>query len=255
MCTLLLALQTHPHYRLVALANRDEYVSRRSLPLAPWTDAPEIVGGRDAVRGGTWLGATKTGRWAALTNIREPHISPPADAPSRGHLVANFLRGSQSPQQYVHTLKSENHRYPGFNLIVGTFTGDVWWLCNREPAPQQVTPGIHGLSNARLDTPWPKVTQGCHALAQLLQQQTGPVATTEFLQLLDNNAPYPQDQLPDTGVGPQLERMLSPLRVELPHYGTVSSSILTVDRHGRVNMFEHTWQTAHNRNESWTVDV
>ncbi len=241
VCTLLFAHDCHPHYRLCVLANRDESYARATLPLSQWDDAPDIRGGRDAVKGGTWLGATQTGRWAAITNFREPIVSPDPRAPSRGLLVAKFLEGHVSPQAYVHTLQSTADRYPGFNLIVGEFVGDVWWLSNRGPQPQRVEPGIHGLSNRHLDTPWPKVEAGCHRLREVLEHPE-KIADTDFLQILADDTTYADARLPDTGVGIALERMLAPLRIDLEHYGTVSSTLLTVTREGAVRMVERPWK-------------
>lgn len=245
MCTLLIAHDCHPTYRLVVLANRDEFYHRASDRLAPWAEAPEVVAGRDGQAGGTWMGASKAGRWAAITNVREPGVRRDPAAPSRGRLVADYLRGSQSATSYVSTTFSTMQEYAGFNLLVGEMSGEVWWLSNRAAQPEKVTPGIHGLSNHLLDTPWPKVRGGCAQLKHLLTTPT-EIATPQFFSLLEDPQTYPDAELPDTGVGLEVERLLSALLIRSEAYGTVSSTVLTVTHAGVVQILERVQLPDHN---------
>ena len=166
MCLLLLALHSHPDYKLVIAANRDEYYERPTATAAFWEDAPGLLAGRDLRAGGTWLGITTEGRIAAITNFRAPG-SEKSRAPSRGNLVSDFLLGRDSPGDYLSGLEKQAHQYNGFNLIVGR-TDELYWYSNRGGQSRSLSPGIYGVSNSLLDTPWPKVTQGKLAMKRLL---------------------------------------------------------------------------------------
>jgi uncharacterized protein with NRDE domain len=226
VCTLLFAVGAHPHYPLVVAANRDEFYGRATVAAHWWPDAPWIFAGRDLAAGGTWMCVTREGRWAALTNVRDPGAER-AGAPSRGALVADFLREDAPPERYLRSIAAE--RYVGFNLVVGDADG-AWYLSNQEAGPRPLAPGVYGVSNARLDTPWPKVVRGKAGLSRLIAL---PRPTVEgLLALLADPTPAPDAELPDTGVGPELERALSPLFIAMPGYGTRSSTALLVDAGG-----------------------
>ena len=166
MCLILLAVRTHPSYDLILAANRDEYYARPSLPPAFWEEADYVLGGRDLVGGGTWLGITRSGRIAAVTNYRNPAVFL-KDAPSRGKLVSDFLMGKQDPAGYVERVRQEAERYNGFNLLVGDLDG-LHWLSNRDDRVHRLEAGIYGISNRLLDTPWPKVVRGKKLMAAIL---------------------------------------------------------------------------------------
>jgi len=238
MCLILFALDAHPDYPLVLAANRDESYDRPTAPAAPWEDAPRVIAGRDLRGGGTWMGATPEGRWAALTNYRDPREFG-RDAPSRGHLVADFLRGDRAPEAYLESLRPRATEYNGFNLLVGD-ARSAWWYSNRAAAPEPVSPGVHGLSNHLLDTPWPKVERGKRALARLLEGADA-LAPDHLLEILLDRTYAADHELPDTGVGVELERALSSLFIVSPGYGTRSSTALLVDRHGRSLLVERTY--------------
>ena len=223
MCLLLLAVQTHPEYKLILAANRDEYYDRPSAPAAFWKDASYLLAGRDLRAGGTWLGITRKGRIAAITNYRDPSTIK-SDAPSRGGLVSNFLLGQESPLDYLDRLAQKADQYNGFNLIIGE-KYELYWYSNRGDGGRCLGPGIYGLSNHLLDTPWPKVTRGKTNMARLLSGGHDPAPEALFGLLLDRHIPDDKS-LPDTGVGLQWERVLSPLFITSPHYGTRSSTIL-----------------------------
>ncbi len=235
MCTLLFAWQVDPARPLVVAANRDEFYARPAAPAQLWDDAPQLLAGRDLQAGGTWLGVTRSGRFAALTNVREPGLATPADAPSRGRLVAEYLRGSGAPGDYVRGL--EPAAYAGFNLVVGD-RGSLWYLSNRAGPARRLGPGVYGVANAALDDPWPKVVRGRERLAGLLA--SGRVEASELLDLLADRSPVADEALPDTGVGLALERMLSPLFITSPNYGTCCSTALIILRDATVEFRERT---------------
>lgn len=238
MCLILLASNVHPDYRLVLAANRDEFFARPTAPAAFWDDAPQVLAGRDLKSGGTWLGITKTGRIAALTNYRDPRSYRHA-APSRGQLASGFLRGSQSAAAYLEFLEREGAGYNGFNLVFGE-PGHLCHFSNRAALSSSLAPGIHGISNHLLDTPWPKVTRGKGALERLVA--TGKtLSPDELFAILADRTFAPDHLLPDTGVGMKRERLLSPLFIASPDYGTRSSTIILIDRENRVTFSERTF--------------
>jgi uncharacterized protein with NRDE domain len=245
MCILLVAHDTHPAYRLVLAANRDEDYDRPTAPAEFWQDAPEILGGRDLRDGGTWLGVSRSGRWAALTNFREPGPRR-EDAPSRGGLVAGFLRSLLNPEDFVRSAAPGEDAYNGFSL----FCGDgrtLAFLSNRDGAPRRLAPGIYGLSNGRLDTPWPKVQLGQRGLGALLESAPPLDEAGAFALMADGSRP-PDEELPDTGYGMAIERALSPIFVVTERYGTRCSTLLTIDREGGVRFVERTFQR---RPDAW----
>jgi uncharacterized protein with NRDE domain len=238
MCLVLFAHDVHPRYRLVLAANRDEFHDRPTAGVHAWADAPEILAGRDLRSGGTWLGVTRGGRWAAVTNFRDPSRADPGPR-SRGALVADFLRGTDAPTTHALALRSTQDEYAGFNLLLGE--GDeVVWLSNRagpDSEPRPLPPGIYGLSNHLLDTPWPKVVRGRDAIRRVLAD--GSRSTREsLLDLLLDRATAADHDLPATGVGLDLERALSASFISTPGYGTRSSSALLIGRAGEISFSE-----------------
>ena len=238
MCIILLAHKAHPVYRLIVAANRDEFYKRPTAQAGFWEDASGLLGGRDLERGGTWLGATEVGRFAAITNFREP-LEKITDAPSRGLLVSDFLRGDERPEEYLERLAINACRYNGFNLIVGDGR-DLYYYSNRADAPQALAPGVYGVSNHLLDTPWPKVARGKQALAEILARND-VVSTNDIFRLLADRALADDTCLPDTGVGLEVERILSPLFITTEIYGTRSSTVLLVDREDRLIFVERSF--------------
>ena len=238
MCLILLATRMHSAYPLVLAANRDERYDRPAAPAAWWGDAPGVLAGRDLEGRGTWMGVARDGRWAAVTNVREPSVPQRGDAPSRGGLVSGFLRAAWRPEAYVASIAPRAGEWNGFNLLAGDADG-AWWLSNRAPGPVRVEPGVHGLSNALLQTPWPKVERGRDDLARIL---AGPEQGMEgsLFRTLALRDPAPDERLPDTGVGVEAERMLSSLFVSSPAYGTRASTVLRIRRDGRVFFTERT---------------
>jgi len=237
MCFVVLAYRQHPRYRLVLATNRDEFYARPTAPAAFWHAAPAVLAGRDLQGGGTWLGITRTGRWAALTNVREPGAHR-ADAPTRGALVADFLTGTQPPQPYLATLRRTADRYNGFNLLVGD-AREVYYFGNRAPGIRRLEPGLYGLSNHLLDTPWPKIERGKTALAAALRADT--IDPETLLRFLADTQQAPDEALPDTGVGLTWERLLSSIFITSPNYGTRVSTVILTEESGEVTFVERAY--------------
>ncbi|MDB5804613.1 MAG: hypothetical protein JWN73_1935 [Betaproteobacteria bacterium] len=244
MCLIAFAWKAHSRYRLVVAANRDEHHSRPTAPAAFWEDAPQLFAGRDLKDRGTWMGVTagKTGggRFAALTNYRDP-TEFKAGAPTRGQLVSNFLLEHGRPADYAASLGAIQYMYNGFNLLVAD-QDSLWYVGNRAGAPREVQPGVHGLSNALLDTPWPKAVGLEGALAAALESAgDGKALTDTLFAALAERAPAPDAQLPDTGVGLARERELSPRMIVAPLYGTRSATVLLIDAAGNIEFAERSF--------------
>lgn len=235
MCLILFSLGEHRRYPVIIAANRDEAYRRNTASLGFWVHAPHVAGGRDLEAGGTWLGMTRSGRWAALTNYRQAG-SYRASAPSRGRLVSDYLEGAFDPERYVHDIAASASLYNGFNLVVGEGVR-AYYLSNRADAPLPIAPGIHGLSNHLLDTPWPKVTHGKRALAALPEAPIEGIQDALFSALAARTV-APDADLPDTGVGIPGERILSPPFIAAESYGTRASTVILVDRQGTVTILE-----------------
>ena len=249
MCLILIAYRARPDYELLVAANRDEFHDRPTAPLAFWDDAPEVLAGRDLKEGGTWLGITRAGRFAALTNYRDPRSVRP-DAPSRGHLVSDYLRGGEPARGYLDRLMPRADAYNGFNLLLGDETG-LYYYSNRAGGFQALAPGVYGLSNHLLDTPWPKLERGRRALRRVLDHGSDPTPDA-LLHLLMDRTPAPDAELPDTGVPLEWERWLSPIFITAPNYGTRSSTVLMADSAGRTCLVEMTW--ANGKRREFEVD-
>ncbi|CAN5753530.1 NRDE family protein [soil metagenome] len=240
MCLILFAHRVHRDYPLAFAANRDEFYDRPTAPAAFWEDAPHVLAGRDARAGGTWMGVTRSGRWAALTNYRDPPTARPG-TPSRGALVADYLRGEERPEEYVSAVAARADSYDGFNLLVGDLNG-VYYFGHRmagDATPRELEPGLYGLSNHLLDTPWPKVARGKRVLQELLD--SGRPTPDALLDLLYDTEIAPLHDLPQTGVGAEWERALSASFIATPSYGTRASSALLMDRISRVTFVERSF--------------
>jgi uncharacterized protein with NRDE domain len=235
MCLILLAYQTHPDYPLVLAANRDESYARPAAPAAFWTDYPDLYGGRDLQQGGTWLGITRNGRIAAVTNFRDGHATR-GSSRTRGELVAGYLRGNLRPADYLTRTSRDAQEYNGFNLIAGN-SDELYYFSNRDGRVTVIPPGVHGLSNHLLNTSWPKVERGKLRLAELLRGKTHAWVDGLFALLADRTS-APDGELPQTGVGVPRERILSPAFIVSPAYGTRSSTVILIDKRGQVTFIE-----------------
>jgi uncharacterized protein with NRDE domain len=240
MCLILLAHHVHRDHPLVLAANRDEFYDRPTAPASFWQDAPHVLAGRDTRAGGTWMGVTRGGRWAALTNYRDPPTARPG-SPSRGALVAEYLRGEELPEDYLDAVAARADQYDGFNLLVGDRTS-VHYFGNRmagAPTPRRLEPGLYGLSNHLLDTPWPKVARGKRVVKELLD--SGAPTPEALLEVLYDTEIAPLHDLPHTGVGAEWEQALSASFIATPTYGTRASTALLIDSTANVTFVERTF--------------
>ncbi|MBN2123801.1 MAG: NRDE family protein [Deltaproteobacteria bacterium] len=238
MCIILFALDTHPEYRLILASNRDEYFDRPTAPAASWEDAPDLLAGRDLKEGGTWLGITKDGRFGALTNYRDP-ATLRKDAPSRGGLVTDFLLSDAPAADFLEELRIRDRGYNGYNLLLGD-NRDLYWYSNRGDKPERLSPGIYALSNRLLDTPWPKAVRGKKAFEETIRGGKRP-PPEDLFDVLSDRTSAPDEALPHTGVAPEWERVLSPIFISSPQYGTRASTLLFLDRNGKVIFMERTF--------------
>ncbi|SHM65621.1 Uncharacterized conserved protein, contains NRDE domain [Duganella sacchari] len=243
MCLIVFAWQVVPAVPLIAAANRDEFYQRATAPAAPWPEHPQIFAGRDLQAGGSWMGITQPGddggpsRFAAITNIRAPSEHKD-QAPSRGQLVADYLAGSLSPQEYVAAIRPTADQYNGFNLVLGDRDTLIWYSNkgdNDARNGQPLAPGVYGLSNALLDAPWPKVLKTKAQFASLLCLGAPDEA---FFEMLSDTAPAPDLRLPETGVPRDLERVLSAVRIESPSYGTRTSTVVKLYKDAPATLHE-----------------
>jgi len=250
MCLIVVAYRQHPSYRLIVAANRDEYYRRPTAPAHFWPDHPAVLAGRDLDQMGTWMGITRTGRFAALTNYRDP-AAMRSETRSRGELVSEFLCGVEAPADYLGRVAQAGSSYNGFNLLVGD-GAELLFYSSRTGRSEAVSPGIHGLSNHLLDTPWPKVVTAKAAMSEVLDDDGDRISEGLFTILSDAEG-VPDAALPDTGVGMEWERMLAPIFIVSPDYGTRSATVLLQDHSGRVCFVERTLPD--NREVSFQFDI
>ena len=239
MCLILFANEANSRYQLVLAANRDEFYSRPTSTTAFWEEAPDILAGRDLKSGGSWMGVTRGGKIAAVANFRGSG-KVWEDAPSRGNLVSDFLSSCESPDVFTARLRTRARNYNGFSLLLGS-AESLWWYSNQyDEQPHKIIPGIHGLSNHLLDTPWAKVKRGKRALEDLLVGET-KITPEQVFPILEDRTPAADDELPDTGVGLELEKVLSAAFIRTQYYGTRSSTVLLVERTGNLTFVERSF--------------
>lgn len=241
MCLVVLALRASPLYPLVVAANRDEFLDRPAVPAGFWPGPAGLLAGRDLKAGGTWMGVTRAGRFAALTNVRAPGSFDPS-APSRGHVVVRFLLGADEPVRHLERLAAEPVRRNGFNLVAGS-TGRLAWFSNAGGRPREIEDGVHAVSNALLDTAWPKARRSAAGLARILERED-EIDPEELFALLSDREPAPDAELPDTGVGLAAERALSSPFIAAPGYGTRGTTLLLVGRDGYASFLERRFDEA-----------
>jgi len=241
MCLIAFAWRVHPRYPLLLVGNRDEFHARPTAPLGWWHDEGDIAGGRDLAAGGTWLAMSRNGRFGALTNFRDPRALRP-DGPSRGELVPAFLKGDQRPIDAARAAAARGHLYSGFNLLACDGRTLAYASNCPDAHASELDPGIYGLSNHRLDTPWPKLDLARSALATVLAADE-PDADEIFRVVSDRTQP-PDHALPDTGVGLALEQLLSSQFIVSPSYGTRSSTMVMISADGEVCIVERSYDPA-----------
>lgn len=235
MCLAVIGLNAHTRYALVIAANRDESHARPARPAAWWDEG--WLAGRDLSGGGTWLGIDRRGRWAFLTDVREPGRKNPA-APTRGALVTEVLGDSAEPVDSLARLKTRMTRYNGFNLLAGMLAHG-WWLSNRTGGPRALQQGVHAVSNAGLDTPWPKVVATRHAFAKWCAAGEGDF--DPLFAALASKAEAPDAALPSTGVTLEWERRLSAPFIVSAAYGTRCSTVVALAHDGKGTFLERSF--------------
>ncbi|KAL5984366.1 hypothetical protein ACLOJK_018470 [Asimina triloba] len=247
MCIAVWDWESHPNYPLLLLLNRDEYHNRPTKPVSWWEDSSNIIGGKDCLAGGTWLACSRDGRLVFLTNVREPEKIP--QAKSRGFLAKRFLEGTKSPLEFANEVMKEGDQYNGFNLILADLCSKTMiYVTNRpkgDPSPiREVSPGIHVLSNANLDSPWPKAQRLGQSFEDLLKTYNNEEILEDKMvnQLMGDCLKADREKLPETGCDPELELKLSSIFIDvdspLGRYGTRSMAAISVKHNGEVRFYE-----------------
>ncbi len=243
MCLIVFAWNAHPAYELVLVANRDEYLDRPSQPLAFWCDRPNVLGGRDTEKGGSWFATNIDGRWAAVTNYRDGDPASPSNL-SRGHLVSDYVASRERARDYARRVIEPLGEYPSCNLLVGD-RGSLYfvsnrWQARRSTGAERVSPGVHGLSNHLLDTPWPKVQRIKRAMGDLMQAKRD-LDEDQLFGLLADRTLAEDHELPSTGVPHEWERILSAPFIVADGYGTRASTVVLVAKEGTVRVCERSF--------------
>ncbi len=248
MCLLVLAWRMHARHRLIVAANRDEYHARAAAPLAPWPEASEVFGGRDLQAGGAWFAADTRGRVGIVTNFRE-FGRRRRSAPSRGGLIPAFLAGDATPAQYLHCIETDAPGYAGFNLLLSD-DDTLWYASNRaDRFARSLSPGVYGLSNEFLDTPWPKLVRvraRFEALLRSADAERPDLLSAALFEMLSDRATVPPQGLPPSDLDPEWARKLSAPFVLDAEYGTRCSTILTIGVDGALAMAERRFDAAGN---------
>ena len=237
MCLIVVSLNDHPNYKLIVATNRDEFYNRKTASAQYWEDHPQVLGGRDLQAGGTWLAMNVNGRIAMVTNYRDLDRYNPS-APSRGHLVADYVLSTDPPLQYMEQVASKGAQYNGFNLLAGS-PNELYYYSNYGQGVVPVQPGLHGLSNHLLNTPWPKVKTATQKVRSILNEKT--VDVEQLLDAMYDDAVAPDAELPDTGVGLEMERQLSSIFIKTPQYGSRNTTVIMVDRADNVRFIERVY--------------
>jgi len=234
MCLIFLSYKQNKNYPLVVLANRDEFYKRPTQSAHYWEGNPNILAGKDLEGGGTWMGITKNGYMSMLTNYRDiANIKP--NAPTRGKLVSDYLQSEQNPKEYLLALSKTGSNYNGYSLITGSFN-DPWYYSNYGNKVAQLGTGLYGLSNALLDSKWPKVETGKSMLAPLLVQEK--IDKESLFNLMTNTVMAEESHLPETGLPLEKEKAISPMFINIEGYGTRCTTLILVDKNGKVDFTE-----------------
>jgi uncharacterized protein with NRDE domain len=237
MCLIFLSLNQHPTYKLIVVANRDEFYNRQTAPAGFWIDHPEILGGRDLEAGGTWMAVNRKGKISMITNYRDlSNINP--NAPSRGFLVSDFLIQDNSGEKYLKEVELKAKEYNGFNLIVGD-ADSFWYLSNYKKGVERIPDGFHGLSNHLLDTEWPKVKRGSEMLKPMLVKEK--IDPQQLFELMYDDLVAADNLLPQTGLPLERERALSSMFIKSPNYGSRCSTVVLIDNDNNVSFTERVY--------------
>ncbi|MGA7837531.1 MAG: NRDE family protein [Ignavibacteriaceae bacterium] len=239
MCLLLIANKIHPEFKLIIAANRDEFYNRLAQKATFWRDQQYLLAGKDLEAGGIWMGITKSGRFSAITNYRDFNREIKQNAPTRGNLTTDFLLGNDNPEEYSEKLREKHTEYNGYNLVYG-FINELYYYSNETNLVVKLEPGLYGLSNALLNTPWPKVTESKKYVSELIS--SGDVSKEKLFEILADKTTADDDQLPDTGIGQEREKALSSNFIETPQYGTRCSTVILINKDDKVNFTERTFE-------------
>lgn len=240
MCLILLAYKVDPEYPIVLASNRDEFYQRPTAPIHQWEDESTIIAGRDLEKQGTWLGiSAKTGEFAAITNYRNPKEASNDQMRSRGEIPVNFLNSDLTTERFFQSLMKDRSEYPGFNFLAGN-VNELYYYSNINNNLEKLSPGFYGLSNHFLNTEWPKVKIGVDGIKKWINQKNKSI--DQLFALLQHAESASDEDLPDTGVGLELERMLSPLFIQSEHYGTRASTVLRYKSDDSVEVTERTYE-------------
>lgn len=236
MCLIAFAYRTHPKYKLILAANRDEFYKRPTRPARFWTEEghPDMLAGKDLEAGGTWMGISKKETWGALTNYRD-FSEIKENPPSRGELVLNYLDQDKSPAEFLENIKERTQAYNGFNILLGD-ADSLLHYSNHSDTITEVEPGIHGVSNALLDTPWTKLEQAKSDLSEAIKKEEP--AVEDLFSLLKNDTTAPDAELPETGLPYELEKAVSSVFIKTDNYGTRCSTVLLIDHDGKCTFTE-----------------
>jgi uncharacterized protein with NRDE domain len=237
MCLILFSLNNHPTYRLVLAANRDEFYERPAELANFWEEYPNLLAGKDISAGGTWLGLTTEGKFSALTNYRDIN-NLKKNAPTRGNLVLNYLINQYKPEEYIDTFKGNEDSYNGFNLLLGKLD-ELYYYSNVSKTFLKVNNGVHGLSNAFLDSSWQKVEKGKEKLNNILKKSI--IQPNQLFEIMHDKDIVADNLLPNTGVGLEWERKLSSMFIQTPKYGTRCTTIILLDKDGNLTFGEKTF--------------
>ena len=240
MCLILFSYKTHPNYKLIVAANRDEFYERPTQVADFWEDHNSILAGRDLEAGGTWMGVNTSGSLSMLTNYRDLK-NLKSNAPSRGKLVSDYLIANLHPRDYLVALDHVSDQHNGYNIVLGN-ADDIWYYSNVQKKIYMLGSGIYGLSNSLLDTSWPKVRKGKEKFSEILKNHE--IKPEDLFEALYDDHLAPDEMLPDTGVGLEMERMLSSMFIKSPTYGSRCSTVMTIDQHNNLAFIERTYDTS-----------
>lgn len=237
MCLIVFSYHNHPKYPFVFAANRDEFYDRPTQHAHTWNTSPKIFAGRDKKAGGTWLGISENGRFAALTNYRQMDDIK-EDTTSRGIIVKDFLLSDVNPRKYLAELQKMSKKFNGFNLIAGFFD-DLYYISNKKEGVYKINPGVHAVSNALLNTPWPKTEEASKSFKKIISEDEPD--EEKLFSVLQTDKRYPMEELPDTGLPKETEKAVSSIFIETENYGTRSSTVITVDNNSNVHFAERSY--------------
>lgn len=240
MCLITFAYQNHPKYNLILAGNRDEFYGRPTRKAQFWSEEgyPDILAGKDLKGGGTWLGVHKDGRWGTLTNYRDPSIQK-EDPPTRGELVTDYLKSGRSAMDYLQDVTQKADEYNGFNLLLWDTKG-FYHYSNQSKKVINISHGIHGISNALLDTPWPKLTSANRQLAEVIQEEE--ISKEKLFELLKDETKAAEEHLPVTGIPKDLEKAVSSIFIKTENYGSRCSTVLLIDKEGNIDFTERSYE-------------